>query len=749
MFQAADESVSEREEVRGFVSIGRGAAARARAATAEQNPARPAWEGVCNRCVADMPRTCRPGLARIFRRNHALLALTSTNLIPLAPDFQTSHPAPILGQAASMFVKYISAFFCSRTATPVYCSNKSDQKNEGPTVTANPHLIPQLDAYLRQTEPGFAIMIDAPWGAGKTHAVKAWIKDKDHCYISLFGIDSIAGIEGALFNQLLAASDFKLPKGVTQILEDVAKKVTGATIDLTGFHRQQVMKNLPKLLIFDDLERAQMPAPALLAALNRFVELEPRQVILIANETELANSDDYRKWREKVVGRTITLKPETDQAFDAVLASIPAENQRTFLTSQRDLIITVFEQSETGNLRLLLQSVREFAELHEKLPDGIRKKERGMSYLLASFLALSIAYHGGQIVKDDLLKPIQPGMKKSGEAKDGEPPPSQLQLLQERFRYNNHVMFGGHALPSELARRLIGDGYATPDYITTALRDTAIFQDEVDEPWVTLAYWRRRDEADVSAALARVKGQLDRKELVSPTIILHLWGIFRGLAEYGILTEKRDVISQLIKDYVAGLVADGKLPAHPNKRWRHPLLEQSSHGLGYADRESHEFLEIRDHLIAAQDYVYQAGNNERVMALLSLAASDIGGFVQAISGRGNRDGIPDFSGEPIFSAADPAKVAAVLFLLPPEQMHDALHPFEDRLMLLTANADHQFHSDITSSSEHPERTFLRRLRDEGTLIANVASPIRAAQIRVALNWHLAFLDPPPPPDAPE
>ena len=322
-------------------------------------------------------------------------------------------------------------------------------------MTDNPHLIPQLDAYLKQTEPGYAIMIDAPWGAGKTYAINAWLAGKQHCFVSLFGVASIAGIEEALFNRLLAKSDVKVPTGVSKALEDVTKKFTGATIDLTGFHRQQVMKGLPRLLVFDDLERALMPAPALLAALNRFVEHETKQVILIANELELDKSDDYRKWREKVVGRTITLKPETDSAFEAILASSAAGDSKDFLSAHRDLILTVFQDSQTANLRRLRQSVIEFTELHMKLPASIRDMASGMSYLLASFLALSIAYQSGEITKDDLLQQRQIGTKASRENISG-PPQSKLQVLRDRYKNNNFAILSGDALPSELARRLIG-----------------------------------------------------------------------------------------------------------------------------------------------------------------------------------------------------------------------------------------------------------------------------------------------------
>lgn len=34
-------------------------------------------------------------------------------------------------------------------------------------MIANAHLGPQLDAYVALKKPGFALMVDAPWGGGR------------------------------------------------------------------------------------------------------------------------------------------------------------------------------------------------------------------------------------------------------------------------------------------------------------------------------------------------------------------------------------------------------------------------------------------------------------------------------------------------------------------------------------------------------------------------------------------------------
>lgn len=180
-------------------------------------------------------------------------------------------------------------------------------------MTANPHLTAQLDDFAGLKSPGFALMITAPWGAGKTHAVKEWLGDRDHLYVSLFGIDSLAGVEEALFEAAfvsrqgakLAMTSARTVGGLAKGLEGLLEKTTGISFDATGLLRKAVLADAPSLLVLDDLERAQLDPPRLLSIINRFVEHEGRNVLLLANEEELerakgqpapdAPKSDYRR----------------------------------------------------------------------------------------------------------------------------------------------------------------------------------------------------------------------------------------------------------------------------------------------------------------------------------------------------------------------------------------------------------------------------------------------------------------------
>jgi len=270
-------------------------------------------------------------------------------------------------------------------------------------MNANYHLQSQLDAYARLANPGFALLVDAPWGAGKTHALKRWLSGrKDTLYVSIYGARSSSAIEEALFQALLEGKEIRPPKGFLQMFEGVAEKFTGAKVDLTGAFRRVVMKNLPQVLVFDDLERAEMPLSELLSAINRFVEHEGRHLVLLAHQAELRDKDidAYDKTKEKVIGRIITIYPDVEAAIDEFLASMGMDEDQSaaheFLTTEKPLLCSVFKTSQAPNLRLLRYAMLEFARVFDRIPEDLRANEDGMRYLLATFVALSVAFHGGE-----------------------------------------------------------------------------------------------------------------------------------------------------------------------------------------------------------------------------------------------------------------------------------------------------------------------------------------------------------------
>lgn len=617
----------------------------------------------------------------------------------------------------------------------------------------NDHLPPLLDAYVALRDPGFAVMVTAPWGVGKSFAVREWLGNRPHLYVSLFGADSVAAAQEAVFvaalEQTGAAQARLRTKGadaLSKLAGGAIAKATGVSVDLSGAYRNLVLKHAPQLMILDDLERAQLPPPLLLGLINRFVEHEGRNVILIANEAELDTSDDYRRWREKVVGRTITLAPDTDSALTVFLAQVPDAPAREFLIPHRDLLRQVFDLSETQNLRLLRQAMLEWARFHTALPPDITGNDAGMRHLLADFIALTLAYHGAKIDREDLGQEIglERAVWRAGGSKGEEPPETGVEKLLKRYADHPTTWLNGSAMPADLAKQVIGDGHAPPDEIAAGLRTLALFRDPDAEPWITLWWWRRKPDAKVTAALEKVQAQLAARHFTDPDVILHVFGIQLVMTNHVLIPHSRDEVVQQALSYITDLEQTGRLPTDiPARSWHGGFGQDSAFGLGYNDIHTPEFATIRSALIDALDRTFKAANPLRVQDLLTLFETNPDDFRAVISFDGRREGLPRYADDRIFLDADPATVAQRVFACPPTHWPDFLGPFKDRIRF-------QEGSDKRGESTPPsERDWLRQFLAHAAELAEASSPVRRAQIVQALAWSLKFLDDIPPPiDAP-
>jgi hypothetical protein len=614
-------------------------------------------------------------------------------------------------------------------------------------MTANPHLAPILDGYLDEKSPGYAVMVTAPWGAGKTFAVDGWLKGKDHVKVSLFGLTSLQEIDEALFDALVSKRDFKTPKGVAKALEGITKKLTGAEVDLTGFHRRQILSALPKLLVFDDLERAQMPAPQLLAALNRFVEHEGRWVVLIANEAELnsapeaetiSKKSDYRRWREKVVGRTVTLQPETEIALPHFVEAIPETKGRKLLADHEALIERVFNHSGTQNLRLLRQSCAELARFLPRLPQHYLSQSRILPGLVADFVALYLARHQGKLADEDFDFHGRSWKRAAKRANGEESVPDQIGLLLRAFENVPEVSLNGMSLPGELARQLVVLGHADKAAIEHLMKQAASFEQSVPEPWRILWYWPQVHEDEVVQALRFVKDDLAAFRIEEPEVILHVFGTFLDLEKHKLFDFTEGGIVKAARDYINKMTSSGKLrfPEEEND-WEVRSLREASRGYGYHQRETKAFQSISAAMLDALEKLRSSSRPKIIEDLLQDLQTDPRRFGTALRGGDKRRNISDLSDDLLFIDADPAIVAEQVFALPPDRWTAFLSPFKERVRRQEQLASHY------KDGRPTERQWLEGFRRSAHNLASAASPLKQRQMQWALSA-LAFLDPAQP-----
>lgn len=190
-------------------------------------------------------------------------------------------------------------------------------------------LIKTIDEFIENHFYRYALMIDGPWGCGKTYFITKelipHIKNKqyknregkeitkDLNYLSLYGVKSTSDISEMLCAQAIEDKIEKIGNG--EIIQKVLKKdrvidkssrsfqfaswITNAAIKKfvksTDVADENELRKLVSLfpdfdnnvIIFDDLERCSCDINEVMGYINNFVEHSDAKVILVANEQEI------------------------------------------------------------------------------------------------------------------------------------------------------------------------------------------------------------------------------------------------------------------------------------------------------------------------------------------------------------------------------------------------------------------------------------------------------------------------------
>lgn len=178
-------------------------------------------------------------------------------------------------------------------------------------------IIDIVKEYVENKNTGYAIMIDGEWGSGKTYFVreklekklkKLWEETKREIkfiYVSSYGVKSTNELDSKIYEKIIL--EF-LPEKFKSKYQDIERGLGSLYEIIKEFKK---LPNIPKnsirnlieilqkrnsknyILIFDDIERCEMPISELLGYINEFVEHKSMKTIIIANEKEILKKKMY------------------------------------------------------------------------------------------------------------------------------------------------------------------------------------------------------------------------------------------------------------------------------------------------------------------------------------------------------------------------------------------------------------------------------------------------------------------------
>ena len=526
-----------------------------------------------------------------------------------------------------------------------------------------------LDQYISTDDPGFAVMLTAPWGAGKTHLIKALIEkvgDEKPLYVSLFGVGTRAEFDRAIVRAFWPKSDGEVAKLARQLKNLISGiNVFGNSINLNSVDLTEViMTKLPSTLVFDDLERATLPASEILGAINYFVEHDRKRVVLLANETNLWN-DKTIKEKEKVVGRTLSVVADIDSALGPVFSRF-GQKIENFYVKETETITEVFGKANYNNLRSLGQALWEFERLFNVLDKKLLDNTAGMRELLFIFLALTLEIKAGNFTRLDLQ--YRGGMDYGNK-------PEYEKLRAANAKYDSDQIQHGQfqtVLPYKLAESLLCDSAIDKALINETLTQTSAFHEAAAESeWETVWWALEREQDAVNLAVAAMEEKFADRKYLNPGVILHVFANRLELRDMGFSSLSMEEIEAECSQYIHNLKDSGKLPAYDqiaelNNELGYGYSDSNYLSLGFPrDQVSPKapyFNRLYDQMRAAQLELYEDAGPDIARSLLDLMKTDVAAFSIKVSGSNLKEAT--YAWRPVLKQLPAAELADALLQLP-------------------------------------------------------------------------------------
>ena len=265
-----------------------------------------------------------------------------------------------------------------------------------------------IDVYIQEEKSDYAVMLNGPWGCGKTYFVKNELIDylqdeledknkqkfkRNVFYISLFGISNLDELYNNIALQILNIKTIEYldesNRRNNSLLTEKSKKLIRSEANKHSWMSTVLNKGLKILpdsinsviseiyknnadftkyiFVFDDVERCTIPYEVLLGFFDQVVDQNSAKAILVCNEKAI-NSKEYQKFKEKVIGLTIDYDNDINKSFDSIINSyLDNSDCKNYVVEEKENILELFRAGDTSNLRTLIFIIKRFKEMYNEI----------------------------------------------------------------------------------------------------------------------------------------------------------------------------------------------------------------------------------------------------------------------------------------------------------------------------------------------------------------------------------------------
>jgi hypothetical protein len=514
-------------------------------------------------------------------------------------------------------------------------------------------------------------MLSGKWGIGKTYQVREIVGQllsisadpakKRYVLVSLYGLKTPQEIDDAMIAALYPWSSgdgFKIAASVGKAILKHAK------IELPQLASADLINRMSAdVFIFDDLERCRMPITDALGYINQFVERDGCKVIVLANEEELSDNEEYKKGKEKLIGKTLIVESDFDAAFSAFITSINDAATHKLFADEKSEIREIYDQSKLQNLRILQQTMWDFERVYRAIDAEQRSNKAAMRHLIKIFFALSFEYKAGFLSLHHLESRTTRSLIDSMRNDDN---PSILSLIGKK--YIGLYVFDA-MLNDQVTTDVIARGIVDSDALTRSLSESSWYASTNEPSWRTVWHASERPDADVEAAANLMLQEFKERHYTRTGEILHLFGQMLWLSDIGFSGRDRSQTMSDCQAYVDDLRKSDNLEP-PADAQSDDIRHGSFAGLGFSQNDTPEFRAIWSYISQERAAVEVDRYAGQAISLINLMAEDASAFVRQITYY--RDGSAPFAHKPVFSACDPEELAERMLELAPMDLRQVL-----------------------------------------------------------------------------
>ncbi len=475
----------------------------------------------------------------------------------------------------------------------------------------NEHIKNNLENYIKTKEPQYAILLSGKWGSGKTFFIddfsRNYSKEKTKFIkISLFGLTNISEVNNQITIQLLNA-DKKWLGTIARAAKSYTKKLNLPIQDLPI---DKIFKKSGELIyIFDDLERTNMQLKDILGYINYFVEQSNFKVIILANENEIKDYE-FKKFKEKVIGKTFEIQQDFDTVLDVFLAL--ASHSKDALKANKQSIKDVYDKAGYNNLRHIRQTILDFEYFYQNINTKFKENNDFLRDIIYIFFAFSIEVKKGEL--------------KVGEIKElifvqNEDKEDKFRKILDKYSILNNGgstnIYGttNFLLSVENWKSILFEGNIIKNDINEDIHQTSYFAQDNEETWVKLWHFRDLEDEAFKVALDDVVRKFKANEYKEYEKILHVVAILLLFSKKEFYSDTQEnILSQAKSNIDAN--ATTELWQQNKRIYDYENDLNDSYNLGYMDEKSDKFKEIANYLKQKSQEAFNIGLKDKAHALL-------------------------------------------------------------------------------------------------------------------------------------